>query len=67
MVAAAFLGGGPQLTSPDMIHSPADRSTPAPSRPTHPPRYRLRTHAAGTVLLSLHVITRHFDKYGVDL
>lgn len=52
-LAQMFVGGGPQLRSPDLIYSGADR-------------YRLNTEAMGTVELELGVILRHFDKYGVE-
>uniref|UniRef100_A0A3B3HXR8 B9 domain-containing protein 2 n=2 Tax=Oryzias latipes TaxID=8090 RepID=A0A3B3HXR8_ORYLA len=52
-ITQMFVGGGPQLRSPDLIYSGADR-------------YRLQTEAMGTVELELGVIMRHFDKYGVD-
>lgn len=52
-LAQMFIGGGPQLRSPDLIYNGADR-------------YRLNTEAMGTVELDLGIIMRHFDKYGVD-
>ncbi|KAM9800250.1 B9 domain-containing protein 2-like [Syngnathus acus] len=48
-----FVGGGPQLRSPDIIYSGADR-------------YRLHTETMGTVKLELGVIMRNFDKHGVE-
>lgn len=48
-----FVGGGPQLRSPDLIYSGADR-------------YRLHTVGMGTVELELCIILRHFDRYGVE-
>ncbi|XP_029908309.1 B9 domain-containing protein 2 [Myripristis murdjan] len=52
-LAQIFVGGGPQLRTPDLIYSGADR-------------YRLHTEAMGTVELELGIIMRHFDKYGVE-
>lgn len=52
-LAQMFVGGGPQLRSPDLIYSGADR-------------YRLHTEAMGTVELELCVILRHFERYGVE-
>ncbi|XP_021474379.2 B9 domain-containing protein 2 isoform X1 [Oncorhynchus mykiss] len=52
-IAQIFVGGGPQLRSPDIIYSGADR-------------YRLHTVAMGSVELELGIIMRHFDKYGVE-
>ncbi|XP_016332772.1 B9 domain-containing protein 2-like isoform X1 [Sinocyclocheilus anshuiensis] len=52
-LAEMFVGGGPQLRSPDLIYSGADR-------------YRLHTVGMGTVELELCVILRHFDRYGVE-
>jgi B9 domain-containing protein 2 len=49
----SFVGGGPQLRSPDLIYSGADR-------------YQLRTAAMGTVHLQLGVILRNFDRYGIE-
>ena len=49
-----FLGGGPQLRSPDLIYSGADR-------------YHLKTVARGNVILHLNVITRNFEKYGIEM
>lgn len=49
-----FLGGSLELSSSDIVYSPADR-------------YRLRTQAAGSVYLDVSVILRNFDKYGVEL
>lgn len=48
-----FLGGGPQLRNPDVIYNGADR-------------YRLQTVAMGKVHLSLSIILRNFDQYGVE-
>ncbi|TRY97892.1 hypothetical protein DNTS_034128 [Danionella cerebrum] len=48
-----FVGGGPQLRSPDLIYSGGDR-------------YRLHTVAMGKVVLELCIILRHFDRYGVE-
>ncbi|XP_006627517.2 B9 domain-containing protein 2 [Lepisosteus oculatus] len=48
-----FVGGGPQLRSPDLIYTGADR-------------YRLHTVASGTVDLELSIVLRHFDRYGVE-
>lgn len=52
-LAQMFVGGGPQLRSPDLIYSGADR-------------YRLHTEAMGTVELELCVILRHFERYGIE-
>jgi B9 domain-containing protein 2 len=49
----AFLGGGPQLRNPDLIYSGSDR-------------YHLRTQTMGRVHLQLGVITRNFEKYGIE-
>lgn len=48
-----FVGGAPQLKTSDAIYTGADR-------------YKLRTVAMGTVHLQLGVITRNFDKFGVE-
>ncbi len=53
LITAAFIGGGPQLTSPELVSSAADR-------------YRLRTTSAGTVQLSIGVLLRNFDKFGIE-
>lgn len=52
-LAQMFVGGGPQLRSPDLIYSGADR-------------YRLHTEAMGTVELELCIILRHFERYGIE-
>ncbi|XP_066559844.1 B9 domain-containing protein 2 [Amia ocellicauda] len=52
-LAHSFVGGGPQLRSPDLVYTGAQR-------------YRLHTAAAGTVELELAVALRHFDRYGVE-
>ncbi|XP_038623327.1 B9 domain-containing protein 2 [Tachyglossus aculeatus] len=52
-LAGAFVGGGPQLLHSDVVYSGADR-------------YRLHTAAAGTVVLHLTVLPRHFARYGVE-
>ncbi|XP_055473323.1 B9 domain-containing protein 2 isoform X2 [Psammomys obesus] len=52
-LARAFVGGGPQLLHADTIYSGADR-------------YRLHTAAGGTVHLTLGLLLRHFDRYGVE-
>lgn len=48
-----FVGGSPQLKNSDVIYTGGDR-------------YKLRTIAMGTVHLQLGVITRNFDKFGVE-
>lgn len=48
-----FIGGGLQLKSPDLVYN-SDK------------RYRLQTQAMGTVMVDLGVITRNFEKYGVE-
>ncbi|KAL1458143.1 hypothetical protein WDU94_008314 [Cyamophila willieti] len=48
-----FLGGGPQLKSPDLVYTGLDR-------------YRLHTEAMGCVHIELSVILRNFDKYGIE-
>lgn len=53
-VQSHFIGNGPQLKKEDLIHSGADR-------------YRLQTVAAGTVFLSLFIVTRNFEKFGVEV
>ena len=52
-ISQVFLGGGPQLRNPDLIYSGADR-------------YQLRTMAMGKVHLTLGLIMRNFDKYGIE-
>lgn len=52
-LAQMFVGGGPQLRSPDLIYSGADR-------------YRLHTEAMGTIELELCIILRHFERYGIE-
>ncbi|XP_067942559.1 B9 domain-containing protein 2-like [Watersipora subatra] len=52
-VTQHFVGGGPQLRNPDLVYSGADR-------------YNLKTVAMGTVHLHISVITRNFDRYGVE-
>lgn len=52
-ISSFFLGGGPQLKSPDLVYSGTDR-------------YRLRTVATGKVELHLNVILRNFKKFGVE-
>jgi len=51
---AYFVGGGPQLKSPELVHSAMDR-------------YRLRTQAMGSVMLDITIITKDFEKYGVEM
>ncbi len=51
--AAFFIGGGPQLVAPAIVHAGADRS-------------RLRTASAGTVSLRLGVISRNLARFGVE-
>ncbi|XP_014284548.1 B9 domain-containing protein 2 isoform X1 [Halyomorpha halys] len=48
-----FIGGGPQLRSPEVIFSGADR-------------FRLNTEPMGSVILELNVIQKNFQKYGVE-
>eukprot|EP00040_Diaphanoeca_grandis_P017619 m.92247 g.92247 ORF g.92247 m.92247 type:complete len:176 (-) comp26531_c0_seq1:373-900(-) len=48
-----FIGGGMQLKSADLVYN-SDK------------RYRLQTQAMGTIVLKLGIITRNFDKYGVE-
>ena len=52
--AAYFVGGGPQLNSPELVHSALDR-------------YRLRTQAMGTIMLDISIIAKDFEKYGVEM
>lgn len=52
-VAHAFVGGGPQLTSPDLVYTGAERQN-------------LRTVAMGSVHLRLHVLLRNFDRFGIE-
>ena len=52
--SAYFVGGGPQLKSPELVHSAMDR-------------YRLRTQAMGSVMLDITIITKDFEKYGVEM
>ena len=52
-VQSFFVGSGPQLLSEDVIASSSDR-------------YRLQTIASGTVFLSLYVLTRNFNKFGIE-
>lgn len=47
------MGGGPELSQESLIHSSEDR-------------LRLRTQSSGRVRLKLGVITRNFEKYGVE-
>ena len=49
----AFIGGGPQLRNPDLIYSGAER-------------YHLKTEAMGKVHFHIGVITRNFDKFGIE-
>ena len=48
-----FVGGSAQLRHPEMTSSGVDR-------------YRLNTVSMGTVHLSLGLILRNFDKYGIE-
>jgi B9 domain-containing protein 2 len=48
-----IVGGGPQLTNPDLVSSTNDR-------------YRLSTESMGTVYLELSVILRNFNQYGIE-
>ncbi|NWH69070.1 B9D2 protein, partial [Geococcyx californianus] len=48
-----WLGGGPQLRHPELAVAEGCE------------RFRLRTEAAGVVLLELGVIPRHLARYGV--
>ena len=48
-----FIGGSAQLRHPEMTSSGVDR-------------YRLNTVSMGTVHLSLGVILRNFEKYGIE-
>ena len=48
------MGGGPELAKESLIYSSTDR-------------HRLRTVASGTVHLNIGVITRNFEKFGVEL
>jgi B9 domain-containing protein 2 len=52
-ISQMFLGGTPQLRNPDLIYSSADR-------------FHLRTQAMGNVHIQIGVITRNFDKYGIE-
>lgn len=52
-VMQQFLGGGPSLKNTDVIYNGADR-------------YRLQTIAMGKVHLSINIILRNFDQYGVE-
>ena len=51
---AFFMGGAPEVSQESVIYSNADR-------------YRLRTIASGTVHFNIGLITRNFDKFGVEL
>ncbi|XP_037090126.1 B9 domain-containing protein 2-like [Pollicipes pollicipes] len=48
-----FVGGGPQLRSPELVYTPLDR-------------YRLQTVAMGTVHVQMNVILRNFEQYGIE-
>lgn len=48
-----FLGGGPQLSNPELVSSTGDR-------------YRLATETMGTVHLELGVILRNFNQFGIE-
>ncbi|KAF4529859.1 hypothetical protein B566_EDAN017680 [Ephemera danica] len=48
-----FVGGGPQLTNPDLVSSTRDR-------------FRLTTETMGTVHLELTVILRNFTQHGIE-
>lgn len=48
-----FLGGGPQLSNPELVSSSNDR-------------YRLATETMGTVQLELGVILRNFNQFGIE-
>ena len=50
---AFFIGGGPQLTADSIVHSGTDRS-------------RLHTTTSGVVLVTLGVIQRNFQRFGVE-
>ena len=52
-VQSYFVGSGPQLINDDVIASGSDR-------------YRLQTIASGTVYLSLFLVTRNFNKFGIE-
>ncbi|ESN96204.1 hypothetical protein HELRODRAFT_67914 [Helobdella robusta] len=52
-ISSAFLGGGPQLKNPDLIYDGSDR-------------FKLKTQAMGVIHLELSIITRNFEKYGVE-
>ncbi len=52
--AAFFMGGGPELVKESLIYSSSDR-------------HRLRTVASGTVHFNIGVVTRNFEKFGVQL
>eukprot|EP00729_Bicosta_minor_P000802 gene802-4742_t len=49
-----FVGGGAQVLSLDVVHTASERSF-------------LRTQAMGTVILELGIITRNFEKFGVEM
>ncbi|XP_074598189.1 B9 domain-containing protein 2-like [Brevipalpus obovatus] len=49
-----FTGSSLILRNPEMIYNPNER-------------YRIRTETSGTLSLQLYVITKNFDRYGVEL
>ena len=48
------MGGGPEVVKESLIYSSNDR-------------HRLRTVAAGTVHFNVGLITKNFEKFGVEL
>lgn len=48
-----FMGGGPELSEESVIYSNNDR-------------IHLRTQASGKVKVKLSIITRNFEKYGIE-
>lgn len=53
LLIAFFMGGGPELTQESLVYSSEDR-------------LRIATQASGKVVVKLGVITRNFEKYGVE-
>ena len=51
---AFFLGGSPELRNVSTIHSSQERQ-------------RLRTEAMGNITVSLGIILRNFEKFGVEV
>ena len=51
---AFFMGGGPEVMQESLIYSSRDRQ-------------RLRTEAAGVVHINIGLITRNFERFGVEM